>query len=1004
MDKDPKNALSPKGFSDELQNTWPVTLSTFGVLISDVFSYAAVAVRGVYAVREWQTQRRLSRVTGGDAEAAITELLNAETRGQSKVPPAAACQHLLLIVRAFGEAWGRCRSYGLVDSSIIPEAIHEPLTNKLAQQWSAVLAPDNPEPMAQFHYLARLCGDPLRSQFYHALWNALTDPSWEKPLLKLPEAKSAFEQFFRLAYHFGLNGPVGSEIQRLIDHLSEERSMALRMCIIQDMAGWGGRHVFGNVAYHDNLPDLPLSEMYVEPLASYQNQKAPILEILGKVIDKHNVIIVQADMGFGKSLTARHIAWRFAQDYLSCAQPTTEIPYPIFIKCAEDLNAGNAGDSDRIIRHALRRHARALGLNIKLNDRACTPLEQDKRVILLFDGLDEILLRGASLQALLEHLSEETSTEHKALIFTRPQVVPQKTITNLNIPVVEILPLSVHGIDNQAQEWLAKWNYLVRNPQNQSIIRLEEIEQLGMLDLAVTPILLFMIASVWDVLRSGSISRVMLYESFFRQLARGKHELDVKAKHHVIIDASDHLLEKLRSIGELSKDSTRLDAMLWLMARIAWKAECIKQKGDTLYTTDIETVIREELNLREDRDALRSICGGLLMALQADPEGDDASLLFGHRSFHEYMIGRFWASRLRRFIDARDEERTRLAKILLQGQLLSWHNQSLDFLVMIINSDSDSNQLNTQIGWTDIQRNSLIRCAQECFNDEKIVCIDDEKLSLRNDRWAPFRLAALAIGSLIKQGGIVANDHRTVRSLCCWYWLRNEVVPQLRASNSNLSGSDLGGADLNASEFRNTMLVGTNFTAAGLHGADLTRANLSGAYLTRAKADHSNFKHATLCGAHLEEASFEQSDFSFADMRNATLFKVNLREANLYQANLEGALMEEATMSQACLNAANLRRARLSKSDLRGASLKNTSLAESDLRMALLDDADLCHSDLRGAQLSHASLKRTKLSGAHKSEPAIYDCSTVWPDGFDPISAGALRIDIDIEQEPSTVS
>ena len=85
----------------------------------------------------------------------------------------------------------------------------------------------------------------------------------------------------------------------------------------------------------------------------------------------------------------------------------------------------------------------------------------------------------------------------------------------------------------------------------------------------------------------------------------------------------------------------------------------------------------------------------------------------------------------------------------------------------------------------------------------------------------------------------------------------------------------------------------------------------------------------------------------------------SLRRANLFRANLEGAVLRDAILWRAFLWRANLEGAILSGAVLRGAIL-------------------------RGANLSGANLYRADLKGA------TYTATTTWPEGFDPVAAGAI--------------
>ena len=58
-----------------------------------------------------------------------------------------------------------------------------------------------------------------------------------------------------------------------------------------------------------------------------------------------------------------------------------------------------------------------------------------------------------------------------------------------------------------------------------------------------------------------------------------------------------------------------------------------------------------------------------------------------------------------------------------------------------------------------------------------------------------------------------------------------------------------------------------------------------------------------------------------------------------------------------------------------------------DLEGANLTGADLALARLTGADLTGAGLTGTELKGA------VYDEHTKWPEGFDPVAAGAVLVE-----------
>ena len=73
----------------------------------------------------------------------------------------------------------------------------------------------------------------------------------------------------------------------------------------------------------------------------------------------------------------------------------------------------------------------------------------------------------------------------------------------------------------------------------------------------------------------------------------------------------------------------------------------------------------------------------------------------------------------------------------------------------------------------------------------------------------------------------------------------------------------------------------------------------------------------------------------------------------------------------------------LSGADLRGFNLSEVNFCGANLRGANLSGANLYRADLIQADLTGANLTGTHLSGA------LFDENTKWPDGFDPMRAGA---------------
>jgi hypothetical protein len=935
------------------------TVAELGVLVGDVIGHAE-KTKGWLADKF--AKRRRDLATSGDANAATKVLLTSAGLREDDDAHTGMRQHVLLILAAFGEAWARCRHYEPDAWPTDLKSIQQQFSSILAQPWPATIAPDGPDAKARLEFLGRLATDPIHSPFYQALWQTLINNVWDKPLLPQKQYRF-FESCFRLAYGAFLSAPEGEEARRYLDQLNKQRTNTAFDMLLQDMAGWGARHVFGNVLEDSQLPDLPLQTLYVEPLAVVEGQDSkprPVLGLLSDLLKKHKVIVVRADMGQGKSLTARHMAWDLARDFLSSRESGPRTTCPIFVKCAQDLAAELVDDLQTVCRRARWRHSEDLRLGLAEDDPACAPPSRDQQTLYILDGLDEVVLSADGLRRLFDHLRRTTSEMQRVVVFTRPQILPREQLKEGGVPVVALRLLTT-GQNSQAAQWMERWNYLVRAVPP---ITWEAVESRKLGDLAATPILLFMIAYTWQEFAIAPIDRVALYEKFLSQLARGKLEADSKESNPRISEASQRLLEHLQEHDILQRSDDKVASMLWLMSRVAWKAHCQEQINEDLRLSDVEELLKHQLKLR-DRGAQRPIALGLLLALQADPEGDDPALLFGHKSFREFLVGRYWAWVLRKTMKARDKDRPELEQPLLEGRLLAATDNSFSFLIESINSN-----------WSPEEHMELRNWAEECFNSEESGFLPDATMkTFRHDRRPYLRESALAIGSHATKTGMIVRDVLVLRSLMSWFWLHGRTL-QCIAPNMVHKRGHLGGVLLIMPNFRKADLEDAHLGAATLLGANLAEANLAGA----------NLVGATLVGSDLSGANLNKANLVGATLLNANLAGANLRGAKLTHANLAGTNLRNADLTDA-----ELGNAAFFEKQSRGMALGGIPVGVMSLISPWFEELLVHQSFSLGFHAASARFEAK--SPGSGSNCAIYNHRTRWPTGFNPKAVGAARDD-----------
>ena len=183
----------------------------------------------------------------------------------------------------------------------------------------------------------------------------------------------------------------------------------------------------------------------------------------------------------------------------------------------------------------------------------------------------------------------------------------------------------------------------------------------------------------------------------------------------------------------------------------------------------------------------------------------------------------------------------------------------------------------------------------------------------------------------------------------------SEILSFLNLEKCTLSVKDFYRANFFRSNLRNVIFVCSDIRLANLANTNLSQGNLFGARLERANLEGANLRFARLERASLEKANLEK----------ANLEKANLEKANLEEANLQFARLEKANLEGANLKKANLRFARLEKANLEGANLQGAILDEANFQAANLNGANLEGTILEGKDI--ASLTGSSNQGSDES-------------------------------------
>ena len=965
-----------------------------------VLSKALTAGRAVWnaAKAGWQSEEK-------DVEAlvAFVELWSASKEKKAPTDPRLAARYLTLVAAAFGAAW---RDHWADNEILAPNGTgsrwyslsygNEPTARARRKQVDLALshALGTADPRTEEHSLVDgVQGDPVHSAFYRELWRNFTDPllqaPGETPLLLLKEGSAReFERKFRIACLEALSTRPGAEVRDYIEGLKERRAADVRELFLASLVSWKQQHVFGTDS-NGALPSMPLQEMYVEPVgtpflgSAQEGTPGPILDLIDTTLRDHPLVVVTGDFGHGKSLTARMAAARWAHEYLRSSQPSVDLVFPVFIKCSEDL-ASHHVDLEHTVRRALKRLAMSIGHYNDLGDAVFALPNKDQRTVFILDGLDEVLLTERQIQALFETLWEHSSERHRFVIFSRPAAAHVSASHLDRRPArIELRGFRAGEGGGQVAEWIERWNGAVERwtpavgiVKNDRRLRFDDILRSGLLSEAATPILLFMIAYAMTTQdeRKDTFDKARLYDIFFEQLARSKHEFD-RDQHAPVAKASEHLLSRLQKLGELRTTDAPRDAMLWLMAKTAWRARQLAADETTLELRHVDEIVHDELRLRDDPEITQSIRIGLLLSLQADFGNRTSRILFGHRSFSEYLVARFWANRLPK--DGRCDSTARDGagdgadgRPFVGGRRPDAH-------VLDASSEATGSPGETGdrlVGDGGLQRRRAAGARRASARGSPCVAAR----SGARDRQHPL------------EGGDRGPDPVTLRSLLAWFWLTGSrpiiFAPRLRASGADLTDAPLWKASfrdatLDRACFRGARLEKADFLDANLTGADLSDAVMWGATMARARASGASFEYVNRRGTSASLA--EADDWTGVDMsstratgavlRGFQLSEARFDDACLQHADLQGATLTRASLARAQCRGAPFQRAMLSEADCREASMvganletvraQQVSFAGADLREAIFTQARLGRVNFAGARLDNADFRGAKLVG-----------------------------------------
>lgn len=368
-------------------------------------------------------------------------------------------------------------------------------------------------------------------------------------------------------------------------------------------------------ASFDDLPILVHREVYVEPDATGTVGRLPAKSAVARAWERHDLVVLQAPFGMGKSLTCRELAAELASAWL--ADPE-EAPCPLLLECPELLQ-GNVAS----LQMAVLRHLEEQGLP---TDAARWVWERAPLVVIL-DSFDEVVLHDGEAERWMHDIAALSRRPRvRVLLATRPHGVQRGWLGDR----AEVLDLE-QLTDAQAQRWLdvhAAALTVPRRSFGEVVDRLDD-------ELARTPILLLMALVVWDSPLDLIPGRAGLFASFLDRLSTGKWE-GVQAPHPAIVRGGE-------ALG--ADDGARLYREA--LARVAWAHKVgVDDARSGLPVRRLEEALeRWHPNLKERHR--RELERAVVLSLFFRKGEGDRDVRFTHRAFRDFLCARYLLAQLK---------------------------------------------------------------------------------------------------------------------------------------------------------------------------------------------------------------------------------------------------------------------------------------------------------------------------------------------------------------------
>ncbi|MGB0560612.1 MAG: pentapeptide repeat-containing protein, partial [Spirulinaceae cyanobacterium] len=539
-----------------------------------------------------------------------------------------------------------------------------------------------------------------------------------------------------------------------------------------------------------------------------------------------------------------------------------------------------------------------------LSENPLDPDDHNLRLLIIFDGLDELALQGKLAREVAQRFVREVKSEVKQfnrsktrlqVLFTGREVAVQESFKDPE-QILHVLPYFVpeeqrkkengkpyHDPDqrlahDQRNDWWQKYGAATQKPQTAMP---QELDRGNLTEITAQPLLNYLVALSY-VQGKLTLSEQTNLNTVYADLLKAVYERGYE-------DNRRHA-----SLGEMSE--AHFKRVLEEIALAAWHGD-----GRTTTVAEIErhcesSGLKRLLEIFEEgaKAGVTRLLAAFYFRQSGGVRNQERTFEFTHKSFGEYLT----ACRIVRAMER------------IQKQL-------------------ERRKEDMEEGWD--ERMALLHWAEVCgptrmdtyllrFLRDEVALRDGEIVS----KWQ--QTFAHLIGVMLRQGLPM-----------------EKLEPPLRFQQMNQWA-------IHAEEGLLVMLNACARATQQISAVDWLSKDVFGAWIKRLQGQRVGVKNVVALES-LGYLDLKNSILIFQDLYRADLYKADLRGADLYTANLYKADLQGADLQGADLEEMNLQRADLYKANLYKADLQGANLQGADLRGADLQGADLREADLRGADL-----------------------------------------------------